>query len=54
MELCRELGGMTLEEMLDRMSSIELVQWRALSEIEKEENESSQRQKDMLKSLSRR
>lgn len=39
MTLCRTLGGMTVEEMLDRISSSELVQWHALYEIEAEEEE---------------
>ena len=38
-QLARVLGGMTVEEMLDRISSIELVQWQAFFELENEEEE---------------
>jgi hypothetical protein len=51
MELARQLGGMTLEEMLDRISSNELVMWKALYELEKEEQDSGKRQSDLINSL---
>ena len=44
---------MTLEELLDRMSSIEIVQWMAFYEIEKEERDSTKRKQDMLGALKR-
>jgi len=42
---------MTMEEMLERISSIELVRWQALLEIENEEHQSTQTQQQMLNSF---
>lgn len=37
--LCRELGGMTVFEMLDRMSATEINHWAAFFKLENEEIE---------------
>lgn len=37
MSLCKELGGMTYEEMLQRMSSREVTKWIAYNELEKDD-----------------
>lgn len=37
MKLCRELGGMTLEQMLSNMSSSEYSTWKAFFVLEEEE-----------------
>lgn len=37
MSLCKELGGMTYEEMLSRMSSREVTKWIAWNELERED-----------------
>lgn len=49
--LARTLGGMTVEEMLERISSSELVQWKALYEIETEDKEFNQRKQEMVDSF---
>jgi len=36
-QLCRELGGMTVGEMLERISSEEITYWYALYLLEEEE-----------------
>jgi hypothetical protein len=51
MQLARELGGMTLEEMLERMSSAEILMWMALYAIEDEDKEVSKSKQDMLRSF---
>jgi hypothetical protein len=42
MNLCRELGGMTYFEMLDRMTSREVTMWKAYNELEKEDEKSQE------------
>jgi hypothetical protein len=42
---------MTVEELLDRISSVEIVQWQALYEIEKEEEEFDRQQRAMVNSF---
>jgi len=42
---------MTVEEMLERISSKELVQWQALYEIEAEEEEFRQKHDQMVNSF---
>ena len=39
MRLAKTLGGMTVEEMLTRISSLEIVKWIAYFELENEEEE---------------
>ena len=39
MSLCKTLGGMTFEEMLIRMSSSEVNQWKAYCYLDNEEQE---------------
>ena len=39
MSLCRELGGMTYMEFLERVSSREVCMWRAYNELEKEDTD---------------
>jgi len=39
MSLCKTLGGMTFEEMINRMSSQEVTMWVAFNELEHEEVE---------------
>jgi hypothetical protein len=53
MSLCRELGGMTVCEMLDRMSASELVYWTAFYKLEQEEI-AHEEQKSKLKRSVRR
>jgi hypothetical protein len=42
---------MTMEELLERISSRELVQWKALFELETEEQDSKKTQQAMLNSF---
>jgi hypothetical protein len=42
MSLCKALGGMTFEEMLNRMSSEEVNMWIAYNILEKEECDRSE------------
>jgi len=42
---------MTVEEMLDRISSSELVQWHALYELEAEEEEFRKQQQQTVNSF---
>ena len=37
MRLTRILGGMTCEEMLERIDAVELVKWQAIYELEAED-----------------
>ena len=37
-QLCREIGGMTITEMLDKMSADELIYWSAFFDLENERN----------------
>jgi hypothetical protein len=43
MRLCKELGGMTLEEMLNRMSGNEMAEWQAYYLLEHRELEDQNR-----------
>ena len=51
MTLARTLGGMTVGEMLERMSSIELGQWLALYELEAEEGEFNKNHSSLMNSF---
>ena len=43
-DLATILGGMTVDEMLDRMSSAELTEWRAWQKVRNDEIEHARRQ----------
>ena len=51
MTLARTLGGMTVDEMLERMSSLELGMWLALYELEGEEDEFKQNHRALVDSF---
>jgi hypothetical protein len=42
---------MTKEEMLDRISSFELCQWRALYELEEEDQDGEKNKNSMMNSM---
>jgi hypothetical protein len=44
--LAEHLGGMTVDEMLGRISSAELTKWRALFDVRAAERERQQRMAD--------
>lgn len=41
--LCEHLGGMTVDEMLERISSAELTKWKGLFEVRAAERERQER-----------
>lgn len=51
MSLVKTLGGMTLEEFLDRVSSKEIAMWRAYTVLEDEDYEHQKTQARVVNSV---
>lgn len=54
MSLCRELGGTTYTEFLERISSREICMWRAYNELEKEDAEVAKMKNETKSAVRRR
>ena len=54
MSLCKELGGMTYEEMLGRMSSKEVVKWMAYNELDIENMNAKKMEYDVKQTVKRK
>lgn len=55
--MCEKLGGMTVDEMLEKMTSIELTRWQAYYSLEFKERENAKSQaklKANTRAMSRR
>lgn len=54
MSLCRELGGMTYMEFLERVSSREVCMWRAYNELEKEDADAREMERETKAAVRRK